>query len=73
MRRRLTNFVLTSSLLALAFVVSTTSAKADNLSIYLSGPGGTLTCADGRGLRHEPFGGCCYCYRDLRISDCSGY
>ncbi len=47
MRRRLTNLVITSSLLALAFAVSATSAKADNLSILISGPGGTLTCADG--------------------------
>jgi hypothetical protein len=46
MRLRLKNLVIASSLLALAFAVSTTSAKADNLTVLLSGPGGTFTCPD---------------------------
>jgi hypothetical protein len=57
MRLRLKNLVIASSLLALAFAVSTTSAKADNLSIFLSGPGGTLQCADGASCDTNPLAG----------------
>jgi hypothetical protein len=57
MRLRLKNFVIASSLLAVALAISTTSAKADNLSIFLSGPGGSLTCADGAACDTNPLAG----------------
>jgi len=57
MRLRLKNLFIASSLLAVALAVSTTSAKADNLSIFLSGPGGTLTCADGAVCDTNPLAG----------------
>jgi hypothetical protein len=58
MRLRLKNLVIASSLLALALAVSTTSAKADNLSIFLSGPGGSpITCADNTSCDTNPLAG----------------
>ena len=58
MRLRLKNLVIASSLLALALAVSTTSAKADSLTIFLSGPGGApVQCADGAPCDLNPLAG----------------
>ena len=58
MRLRLKNLVIASSLLAVALAVSTTSAKADSLTIFLSGPGGaSVQCADGAACDTNPLAG----------------
>jgi hypothetical protein len=58
MRLRLKNFVIASSLLAFGFAVSDTLAKADSLTIFLSGPGGaSVMCADGAACDTNPLAG----------------